>query len=184
MTKDRISRFEERFKKYYPLLCNIAHHYIKEITLCEDVVQDLLIKVWNKEKDYLPEDDFLIYVTTAVRNNSISYLRKQQKENTLFIDATNKQLVSIQQDSQEDKNFYSERLQKILLLLPPKCREVFVMSKIRKMKYKEIAEELDISEKTVENHIVKAYKLIREYATTMPCIIAITLIKILYIYKI
>ena len=59
--------------------------------------------------------------------------------------------------------------------MPPKCREVFRMSKLQRMKYKEIASRLNISEKTVENHIGKAIKIIRAYIAANPIITTITL---------
>lgn len=182
MNKERKCRFEERFRKYYPLLCGIARHYIKNMETCEDIVQDLFVKIWDKEKDMLPEDEFLTYVTIAVRNNCITILRKQQRAHNLFVEKTEQQLKNIEQNNEEEQNFYIQKLQKMLLMLPPKCREVFVMSKIRKMKYKEIAEELDIREKTVENHITKAYKLIREYANVMAMTLILFLIQAIYKY--
>lgn len=66
-------------------------------------------------------------------------------------------------------------LENVLQEMPPKCREVFRMSKLQRMKYKEIASRLNISEKTVENHIGKAIKIIRAYIAANPIITTITL---------
>ena len=70
---------------------------------------------------------------------------------------------------------YRQMLENVLQEMPPKCREVFRMSKLQRMKYKEIALRLNISEKTVENHIGKAIKIIRAYIATNPIITTITL---------
>ena len=63
----------------------------------------------------------------------------------------------------------------LLQEMPPKCREVFTMSKLQKMKYKEIAAHLNISEKTVENHIGKAIKIIRAYIAANPVVTTVIL---------
>ena len=70
---------------------------------------------------------------------------------------------------------YRQMLENVLQEMPPKCREVFRMSKLQRMKYKEIASRLNISEKTVENHIGKAIKIIRAYIAANPIITTITL---------
>lgn len=64
-------------------------------------------------------------------------------------------------------------LDTILQEMPPKCREVFTMSKLQKLKYKEIALHLNISEKTVESHMGKAIKIIRTYMAQHPTIMAV-----------
>ena len=65
-------------------------------------------------------------------------------------------------EEEGDSGRYEEALERILAVLPPKCRDVFLMSKMHQMKYKENADNMSISEKTVENHMGKALKMIRE----------------------
>ncbi len=65
-------------------------------------------------------------------------------------------------EDEQENQLLLEKIRQEIDKLPPKCREVFIMSKVRGMKYKEIAEELGISTKTIENHMIKALRSIRE----------------------
>ncbi|MBM6991760.1 MAG: RNA polymerase sigma-70 factor [Prevotella sp.] len=172
METTRKIQFKQVFEKYYPVLCQIAHGYISDPDDCEDVVQELFVSVWNRGKDTLPENELAAYLKTAVRNNCISLLRQRQRMETVSMD--DKPLVLA--DSPADDGpaaDYEVLLETILAAMPPKCRDVFMMSKFQKMKYKEIAEALHISEKTVENHIGKAFKIIRSYAAQHPVMLLI-----------
>ncbi len=167
METTRKIQFRETFQKYYPVLCQIARGYISDADDCEDVVQDLFVAVWNRGKDDLPEAELAAYLKTAVRNNCITLLRQRQRMETVSIADSPIALADSPADN-EGETDYQAMLDSILAAMPPKCRDVFMMSKLQKMKYKEIAEALDISEKTVENHIGKAFKIIRMYAAEHP----------------
>lgn len=87
MTTDRKEIFKLRFKEHYPRLCNIAYGYVADMDDSEDIVQDLFVTVWNNGKDSLPEKEFAAYITTAVKNCCVSFLRKKCKS-TISIDDT------------------------------------------------------------------------------------------------
>ncbi len=70
------------------------------------------------------------------------------------------------EENEEENVSSEERLQKALAVLPPKCRDIFLLAKLKGMKYREIAEQLAISEKTVENQMSKAIRLLRTYAAS------------------
>lgn len=173
--------FKERFDTYYPMLCRVASGYISDAQECEDIVQECFIAVWNNGKHNLEEKDFLAYMIRAVKNNCISFLRKQ-----------NFQVVSIDEDAEMSRhaaavtdeeaieNPLSEQLEKILSILPPKCKEVFLLSKMHGLKYQEIAVELGISVKTIENQMGKALKLIREHIKSSNFIFVFILMSIIF----
>lgn len=73
----RKDKFESRFREHYSRLCHLAYGYVADRDECEDMVQEVFISVWNSGKDSLPEDEFAAYVTTALRNRCISFLRKK-----------------------------------------------------------------------------------------------------------
>lgn len=162
MKLSRINLFKSRFDIYYPFLCKIALSYISDRKECEDIVQEVFISVWQKNRDSLTEKEFISYMVKSVKNNCISFLRKQKNEVVYIDELATPSTVYEDTDEERQVLSYEERLTKILAELPPKCREVFIMSKLQKMKYKEISIKLNISEKTVENHIGKAFKIIRE----------------------
>ena len=160
MQREKI--FKKRFDDYYPMLCQIAGSYIDHDDECEDIVQESFIAVWNKDKDGLPEKEFVAYMVRAVKNNCLSFLRKQRTEVVSFENTLLKGENLDVAEEEGDSGRYEEALERILAVLPPKCRDVFLMSKLHQMKYKEIADKMNISEKTVENHMGKALKMIRE----------------------
>lgn len=71
-------------------------------------------------------------------------------------------------DWSDERRSPEEILEQALAVLPPKCKEVFLMAKLKGMKYREIAESLQISEKTVENQMTKAIRQLREFVSGTP----------------
>ena len=173
--------FKERFDVYYPMLCRIAFGYIPDTHECEDIVQECFIAVWNNGKHELEEKEFVSYMVRAVKNNCISFLRKQRQE-VMSLDDEQAPVVCLEIiDEDAEETSADEKLDRILSVLPPKCKQIFLMSKLHGMKYQEIAEQLNLSVKTVENQMGKALKLIREGIKTgayaLLLILFITLLK-------
>ena len=165
MKNDRKEIFKVRFQKHYPRLCNIAYGYVSDRDDSEDIVQDIFIQIWNKGKDTLPEQEFVAYITTSVKNSCISFLRKKQ-HHTISLEenpsVANSMPEEIPIEGPENKS-PEEHLQAALATLPPKCKDIFLMAKLRQMKYRDIANELNLSEKTIENQMTKAIRLFRTY---------------------
>lgn len=85
MSTDRKELFKVRFERHYPKLCSIAYGYVADRDDSEDIVQETFIHIWDKGKDEMSEQDFVAYLTTAVKNRCISFLRRK-KDNTVSID--------------------------------------------------------------------------------------------------
>lgn len=174
MERARKDQFKSRFDKYYSMLCNVAFGFITNKEDCEDIVQETFIAVWNKEKDVLPDKEFTAYMVSSVRNKCISFLRKN-KLNTVSMEEVilTPDKLYMDETEKEKKDKQYQILDEALALLPHKCKEVFLMSKIKGMKYKEIARVEGISEKTVESQMCKAVRILREYVTTHPITIIV-----------
>lgn len=167
--------FKVRFQKHYPRLCAIAYGYVSDKDDSEDIVQEAFIHIWDKGKDDLPEQEFMAYLATAVKNGCISFLRKR-KNDTVSIEEyplADSHPADASLEGDEERPSPEELLKKALSTLPPKCKEIFLMAKLRGMKYREIARELDISEKTVDNQMTKAVKLLRAYAAENPFLMTV-----------
>src|SRR3712207_8791280 len=80
MKTDRKILFQQRFERYYPVLCHIAAGYLPDSDDCEDVVQELFISMWNQGRDDMEEKAFLAYLKTATRNNCISRSEEHTSE--------------------------------------------------------------------------------------------------------
>ena len=173
----REQQFRKLFEDYYPMLCRIALSYIPNSEECEDIVQESFVSVWNKKIDELPEKEFAAYMVRAVKNNCISFLRKQKTTILSFEEAAiHDESQHLEDDPEAETVRYDELLERLLDALPPKCRDVFLLSKLHQLKYKEIAEKLNISEKTVENHMGKALRVIREQLQSGRYLISLLLI--------
>lgn len=166
METSRRERFRSRFLEHYSRLCGIAYGILADREEAEDIVQELFLNVWDKGKDNLKEKEFAAYMTVAVRNRCISFLRRKRES---FVSIEKCPVIADSpQENLSDANIPSpeERIDAALKILPPRCRDIFKMSKLKGMKYREIAGTLEISEKTVENQMTKAVKLLRAYAAS------------------
>lgn len=158
--EDRSLGIEIIFKQYYEELCQTAYRITREINLAEDIVQEVLYELFKKENE-LQVDSLIGYLKRSVYNRSLNKI----KANRGFVDAdeVSYELGSDASDSQE-KMEYSELeafIHQVIDALPEKCRLVFVLNRFENMSYKEVAEKLDISVKTVENQMSKALRILR-----------------------
>lgn len=147
--------FEFTFKLYYRPLCLYALHYVHDIDNAEDIVQDCFVAMIERGGG----DDISnvrSYLYMAVRNRCLNHLRDAHEE----LSAKDVE-GDISDEEAAEASLHEAQLWTAIDSLPEKCREVFLMSKQRGLKYREIAQELGISEKTVENQISKALKVLR-----------------------
>ena len=157
--------FKDLFAQEYAKLCRYALTYLQDSHQAEDVVQETFIKIWERKQDMISSPDMRFYLITAVRNNCISYLRKLKSQNVVFTESTPEPEPEVHFTAlqhQEKANEQSRRISAALDRLPPKCREVFLLVKMQGMSYKQTAEALNISVKTVENQMGKAIKVLKE----------------------
>ncbi|MFT6336382.1 MAG: RNA polymerase sigma-70 factor (ECF subfamily) [Saprospiraceae bacterium] len=157
------NRFKEVFKKYYNPLCNFASTIVNDHKMAQDVVQDVFTKLWDKRDNLSIDSNEKSYLFQAVKNRSLEVLRKQKNDQRVSIADYNDLYVDGSEiDEQARKYMLKEFLYKSIRQLPTKCQKIFVMNKVNGLTYNEIAIDLDISVKTVENQIGKAYRKLRE----------------------
>ena len=156
------NRFKEVFKEYYNPLCNFASSIIKDRKVAQDVVQDVFTKLWAKRNELKIKTSEKSYLFQAVKNRAFELLRKREHEANVDLSMyseTYDQNNNIEE--QANKFMLKEYLYNSIRQLPPKCQEIFVLNKVNGLTYNEIADELEISVKTVENQIGKAYRKLR-----------------------
>lgn len=164
-----MSTDEKNFKKLfydnYQQLCNLAFKYLGDREESEDLVQNLMIRFWELKKEMINNPTAKYYLFTSVRNRCISVLRK--KIHFINIDEIQ---IDIKDEIYEEKpNQDVEALVKTAFEnIPPKCLEIFKMCRIQKLSYKEVAQKLNLSVKTVENQMGKAIKYIRQFIEQHP----------------
>jgi RNA polymerase sigma-70 factor (family 1) len=152
--------FQVVFNTWYNSLCNYANSFLKDECACEDIVQDVFMRIWKDRPDLIGTEGIRYYLFTAVRNNCITKLRREKK--AAVVDWKD-EAVDYIPDKENGPTDYMALVQTAIEGLPPRCREVFLLSRISNMTYKEIAASLDISVKTVENQLSKALRMIRAF---------------------
>lgn len=153
--------FELLYNKYWYRLYVSANKVLQDDLAAEDIVQEVFTSLWKKA-DELLVDNLNAYLYQAVKFQVANKLRQKQNLHNYLKDINH---VILEKHPQiEDKLHYTSLLQKADFLighLPDKCREVFIRSRYHHLTNVQIAAELGISVKTVENHINKAIKYLR-----------------------
>ena len=180
ITFDDIGTYEELFKTHYANLCSYANKYLEDLDAAEEVVQDVFVKLWEGRKSLNITTNFQSYIFRAVRNSCLNLIkhiniREEYK-------AYNQEELNRNRQNLEDEIHASElenKIREAIEQLPIERRKVFVMSRYDGLKYREIAEKLNISDKTVENQMGKAIKFMKEKLSKYLVINILYLIKLL-----
>ena len=147
--------YEEYSLKLIQFVAKMSH----DQDLAQEVVQRTMVKVWEQRDKIVLTTSLKSYLYKMSYHEYLMYLRKKSK----FPNIESTVIEAIDEiEDEQDNQLLLEKIRLQIDKLPPKCREVFILSKVKGMKYKEIAEELNISTKTIENHMTKALKLIRD----------------------
>jgi len=165
---------EVMFQHLYRPLRAYALQLIGEKSIAEDVVQDVFCEVWGRrEMLRLNEEELKSYLFRSVYNRSLNALKNNQGNLTDSIDGDILEQYLMVSDSDSEQSLMLEDLQSAIFgivdKLPPKCKEVFLLSRRAGLKNKEIAERLDISVKAVEKQITHALFVLQEYLEQNNC---------------
>jgi RNA polymerase sigma-70 factor, ECF subfamily len=155
------AQFESIFKQYYNSLCCRVLLIVNDKEIAEDLVQDAFIKFWETNPVLLNTKSAPSYIARIAINNALMFLRRKKYEEKQLEFKPDKQEFVHSADEALKENETELRLAKALAQLTPACRQIFVLSRYEEMSYKEIAEHLGISVKTVENQIGMALKILR-----------------------
>lgn len=156
--------FESLFKFYYQRLCHYATSILDDMDEAEEVVQQVFINIWDKREQVYIETSIQSYLYRAVNNYCLNKIKQRKvygwhhnefkKETSDSVESTGQAVIS---------NELRTSIMDAVDLLPEQCKLVFQLSRFEGMKHKEIADELQISTKTVENHIGKALKHMKDH---------------------
>jgi RNA polymerase sigma-70 factor (family 1) len=154
--------YEQVFRKYYADLCRYAFSILKKQDESEDLVQQVFINFWENREKTIITGALKNYLFRSVHNHCLNSL-KHDKVKAGYVRHSSffEMHYELAADEQVQENELAERIEAAIDDLPPECARIFRMSRVEEMKYKEIAEQLQLSVKTVENQIGKALKLLR-----------------------
>lgn len=161
-TSESKETIESLFEAHFHKLVLSAIRYVKDYDEASEIVQDVFVKIWQNYEKIKDVKDLRAYLFKAVKNSSFNYL-KHIKVKERFINQSMHLGESVEK-SREETISDEETRQKIneaINKLPPNWREALLLSKYNRLKYHEIAEEMDISPKTVEKYISKAFSVLR-----------------------
>lgn len=160
--KGDLDSFEKLFYRFYPGMCGYAVSLLRKEEVAEEVVQDVFYNVWKNRESLWITVSWQSYLYRSVYNNAMMYLRKHRRE--LLLD----DLQPFEQpvgspDPLEEMQYHEVTglVSRTIERLPGRTREIFRLNRQEGLKYKEIAGKLDISVKTVEAHMGKALKALR-----------------------
>ncbi|WP_346318405.1 RNA polymerase sigma-70 factor [Chitinophaga sp. YIM B06452] len=153
--------FREIYKRYWDKLLYIAGKKLDDFSEAESIVQDVFVDLWQRRETLEVRQQLAGYLVVAVRYRILNFLARQQKAETYLRDAA-RSLSPADRSTEEWLGFEDLRewLEKIVAGLPEKCRLAY---RLRGEGYsqREIAQHMNVSEKTVETHISRALKILR-----------------------
>ena len=150
--------FKELFYGFYPRLCRYAYYILGSKEQAEEIVQNVFTHIWEQRQVIKVEGSIESYLYISAKNAAYNYLKsdlsKKKREDAYSKREENEEVF--------DKELFLEKLKMALNELPEQCREIYCLKNMEGMTYKEIADYLGISEKTVDTQIYRALKKLRE----------------------
>lgn len=154
--------FNELYNRYWEKLFNAAYKRLKNVEAAEEAVQDLFTDIWLRRERIDIRQDLPVYLFSAIKYLVIKQIHKNGAK-TAFV--YNRENIFTESDNSTEESLIANDLQAHLErrveLLPVKCKEIYHLSRDEHQSNKDIARQLNISEKTVENQISKALKRLR-----------------------
>jgi len=155
--------FEVLYKQHYRQLFALAYRHVGQAPVAEEIVHDVFLTIWKMAERLTVQSSIKSYLSRAVINSSLNFIKKEKTEH-------GKQIAYLVVESDDEaeneqnrrKEFLLNSLENALTILPPKCREVMYLSRFGKLKQKEIAMQMNISIKTVKNHLTYGFQKLRE----------------------
>ena len=162
LKSDDRTALKDLFQEHYSLVCQSIHRFIRDHATTEDLAQEVFLRFWEKRHSIQVTSSLPAYLRRMAMNEALGYLRRNKRyEEDEFV-AENETEAG---PSAEEAYLHGELQQNVaaaIQTLPPKCRAVFQLSRYEELTYKEIADQMGISIKTVENQMGKALRILRE----------------------
>jgi len=154
--------FEQLYKLYYKKNYLLAYKYLRNQEQAEEIVHDVFLKLWNNGREISIKQSLGAYLSRSIINGSLNLIKQQQR-----LDAhveSFRYAIDEAEELNDDAQILEDKLQRLeqaIETLPPQCKKVLMMSKFDQCKQQEIADALNISVKTVKNHLTLGYEKIR-----------------------
>jgi RNA polymerase sigma-70 factor (ECF subfamily) len=156
-----IKAFEKIFRHFHKPLWYFANELLKDGDEAEDTIQQLFLTLWERHGELLISGSIKSYLFTATKNACLKKIEKAKKTSLINWEEEDEPKADFTTDGRIAEKDLKIAIEQAINSLPEKCRLVFKMSRFSELSYQEIANELGISKKTVENQIGKALQIMR-----------------------
>lgn len=154
--------FQKLFYTHFEMMAQLAYRYVLDVQLAKDIAQEVFLKLWEKKGSIQIKTNIKNYLLKATRNTALNEIKKR-KGPYVDISVLENQATTV---SNPGKAMEVKEMEKLIFetieSLPPRCKTIFLLRKVDGLPLKEIAHQLEISPKTVENQMTKALKRIAE----------------------
>lgn len=151
------------FRAHYGSLAGFVQRYVQAPDVAEELVQDIFLKLWSRREQLTEIESLRTYLFRAVRNQALNWLRRRKLERRWEEEHSEESepVTAIAADDDASEQEITQAVRYAVDRLPPRCREIFLLSRDGGLTYNEIAKALDISVKTVETQMGRALKALR-----------------------
>jgi len=161
MSKDFLENktFEELFDLHFGNLVGFVYGYVRDEEVAKDIVHDTFLTFWNNRKRLDLSYSAKSYLFTLAQNYALNYLRHLR-----VVEVNEREVAELLESASDELAEYDERFARVeekLALLPEKQREVFLKCVVEEKKYKDVADELNVSINTIKKHMARALKFLR-----------------------
>jgi len=148
--------YKHFFLHFYKGLIGFAVTYVKTQEAAEEIVSDVMMKIWNMQAELARIENIKVYLFTAVRNTSLNYLAKNSRYTYKDIENNIDVLLNFDIYTPEDillRDEFRKQVAAAIRSLPPKCQMVYKLVREDELTYRQVAQILNISENTVDRHL-------------------------------
>jgi RNA polymerase sigma-70 factor (ECF subfamily) len=175
LKEGNLELFNQFFTDYYVNLCRFAYTYVKDSDTAEEIVQEMFISIWEQRKNLSINSSVRSFLYTSVKNRALNYIRNEKTrtkhEDEFAREQASKVAHIVDFCGREELTFIIDQA---VNELPEQCRLIFELNRNQNLSYKEIAQKMEISTKTVENQMGIALKKLRaKLSPYLTCIIAL-----------
>jgi len=156
------SAFDDLFREHYPRLVMTAQAIVGERAVAEEVAQDVMLELWRRRATLVLESTLAAYLRRSARNRALNQVRHERVTRQAEPELARTTASPPDPEYETRQAEIDQAVREAVAALPPRCREVFELSRVHGLRYAEIADTMDISVKTVEAQMARALKALRE----------------------